>query len=243
MAERGSLILLHAFPVDSRMWEPQVEAFSKHWHVVTPELDFTRYPTMDAMADAVAAVIRSDDGRGPAVVGGLSMGGYVTFALWRRHADLVRAVVLADTRAGADTDEVRERRTKQQAQVAEVGSAAPVTQAMLDALPGSTTKARRPEVMARIGDLMDRATIAGVTAALEAMKARPDSTGDLAGITVPALVIVGEEDTISPPDVAEEMAARLPDGRLARIPEAGHLANVEAPDAFNGALRDFLDGL
>ena len=242
MAERGSLILLHAFPVDSRMWQPQVDAFSKHWRVVTPELDFTAHPTMEDMADAVATLIGEQE-LAPAVVGGLSMGGYVTFAVWRRHPDLVRAIVLADTRAGADTDEARQRRTNQQAQVAEVGSAAPVTQAMLGALPGATTKASRPEVMARIGDLMDRATIGRVTAALEAMKARPDSTGDLGGIPVPALVIVGEEDTITPPAEAEEMAARLPNGRLARIPEAGHLSNVEAPDAFNRELRAFLDNL
>ncbi|MGH9222928.1 MAG: alpha/beta fold hydrolase [Acidimicrobiales bacterium] len=243
MAERDrpAVVLLHAFPMDARMWQPQVDALSDRWRVVTPEVDFTRYPTVDAMADAVAILIAEQE-LAPVVLGGLSMGGYVALAVLRRHPEVVRALVLADTRAGADTDEVRERRTKQQGQVAEAASATPVTEAMVGALPGATTKADRPDVIRHIAGLMDGATVAGVTAALEAMKARPDSTGDLAGIGVPTLVVVGEEDGVSPPDVAQDMARRLPNARLAVIPGAGHLSNLETPEAFNRELLAFLDG-
>ena len=237
-----TVVLLHAFPLDPRMWRPQVEALSDRWPIVTPDLDFTRHPTMDAMADAVATGI-DELGAGPVVLGGLSMGGYVAFALLRRRPELVRALVLADTRAGADSDEVRLRRTRQQAQVAEAGSAAPVVNAMLDALPGEHTKQHRPEVMATISELMAAATPERVTAALEAMKHRPDSTSDLARIAVPALVITGEQDSVSPPAIAEEMAAQLPDSRLALIARAGHLSNLEAPEKFNAELRQFLEGL
>jgi len=242
VADHDALVLLHAFPLDPRMWQPQVDAFASTRRVETPDLDFTEHPTMDAMADAVADSL-GERGSVPAVVAGLSMGGYVAFALLRRHPELVRALVLADTRAGADTDEVRERRTRQQAQVAEVGSAAPVIEAMLDALPGATTRTERPDVMEQIAGLMDKATAARVTAALEAMKARPDSTPDLAAISVPTLVIVGEEDGVSPPDSARAMAGAVPGARLAVIPGVGHLSNVEAPDAFNRELAAFLDGL
>ena len=238
-----AVVLLHAFPMDSRMWRPQVGGLSgRRWQVVTPELDFTRHPTMDAMADSVAATIAAL-GIGPVVLGGLSMGGYVAFAVVRRHPELVRALVLADTRAGPDTDELRERRTSQQARVAEAGSAAPVVEAMLAALPGEYTRTNRPDAMATIAVIMGDATPAGVIAALEAMKHRPDSTPDLPGIVVPALVIVGDQDTVTPPAVAEEMSHDLPDGRLAVIPRAGHLSNLEEPGTFNAELRGFLASL
>ena len=237
------VVLLHAFPLGPGMWEGQVEALSDRWQVVTPDLDFTLYPSMDAMADAVVAQA-AGLGLDRFVLGGLSMGGYVSFALLRRHAGVVRALILADTRAGPDSDEIRQRRTRQQAQVGEAGSAQPVIDAMLDALPGPYTKEHRPEAVARIASLMSAAsTPERVVAALEAMKARPDSTADLARIDVPALVIAGEEDAVSPPAVAEDMAERLPAGRLAVLPQAGHLPNLETPDAFNAELRRFLDSL
>lgn len=232
------LVLLHAFPLVPDMWAPQVEALSSRWRVVTPFLDFTRHPSMEAMADAVAELVRGLDA-GPVVVGGLSMGGYVTMALLGRHPELVRAAVLADTRDGPDSDEVRERRTRQQAQVAAEGTT-PVVEAMAEALPGPTTKRERPEVVAHVRELMSRVAPEWVIAALEAMKVRTGSTGVLAASAVPVLVVVGDEDTVSPPGVARDMAAAAPSGRLAVVAGAGHLSNLENPVAFNAELEAFL---
>lgn len=237
-AAAPAVVLLHAFPMDGDMWRPQLEGLSDGWRVIAPDIAFPE-PSVDAAADEVARQL-DDLGLQEVVLGGLSMGGYVTMAFWRRHRHRVRAVVLADTRATADTDEVRARRTRQQEQVA-AGDTSAVVQAMVDGLPGAYTKEHRPHVMAEVRRLMGGATAEGITAALEAMKRRPDSTPDLATIDVPALVVVGEEDTLSPPDVAQEMCAALPAGRLARIPRAGHLSSLEDPDAFNAELRAFLE--
>jgi 3-oxoadipate enol-lactonase len=154
----------------------------------------------------------------------------------------VRAVVLADTRAGADTPEVRERRTAQQEQVRS-GAVAAFRDAMVGSLLSDETRGSRPDVVARAREVIEQVGVDSIVAALEAMKRRPDSTGELAGIDEPALVVVGEHDGPAPPAVAEEMVAELPHGRLAVIPGAGHLSNLEAPEAFNRALRSFLESL
>ena len=235
-----AVVLLHAFPLSAAMWQPQLDALSDRWRLIAPELSFPE-PSMDAAADEVARLL-DELGLDQIVLGGLSMGGYVTMAFWRRHRARVRAIVLADTRAGADTDEVRDRRTRQQEQVSG-GDPSAVVDAMVEGLPGASTKRHRPEGMAEIRRLMEEATAEKITVALEAMKRRPDSTPDLATMDVPALVVVGEEDALSPLDVAQAMCEGLPRARLARIPQAGHLSSLEDRDAFNAELRAFLEGV
>lgn len=233
------IVLLHAFPLTSAMWRPQVEGLSDRWHIVTPDLPAD--PSMDGIADAVADRIRGL-GAGPVVLGGLSMGGYATLAVLRRHPELVQAVVMADTRAGADTPEVRDRRSSQQAQVAAEG-VGPIIEGSLNSLPSVHTRETRPEVMDEARRIMESVTPEWVTTALEAMKHRPDSTPMLGAVDLPALVIVGEEDKVTPPEAAEDMQRRMPNARLAVIPKAGHLSNLEDPDAFNAELRSFLETL
>jgi 3-oxoadipate enol-lactonase len=237
------VVLLHAFPLTADMWQPQLDSLSDRWRVIAPDLapEQAPEPSMDAMADAVAALLRHL-GVEQAVVSGLSMGGYVTFAFLRRHRSLARAVVLADTRAGEDTAEIRERRTVQQEQV-RGGDVAAFRDAMLDSLLSEDTREHRPDVVARARAIMDQLAPGSIVAALEAMKRRPDSTPDLSGLDLPALVIVGEHDAPSPPDVAEQMAGRLPTARVAVVPGAGHLSNLEAPEVFTRELRAFLDEL
>ncbi len=242
-----ALVLLHAFPLHAGMWDDQIAAFSAHRRVVapdlpgfgsTPPLPDSGAPTMADFAAVVAGLIEHL-GIGPAVVGGLSMGGYVAFALLRERPDLVSGVVLADTRAGADPVEVAERRTAQQAQVADAGTA-DLIEAMLGSLLSDETRAGRPEVVERARTLMSANPRAGVIAALGAMRGRPDATTELATIAIPALVIVGEHDGPSPPAEARAMADALPDARLEVVEGAGHLSNLEAPGAFNRALDTFL---
>lgn len=235
------VVLLHAFPLHAGMWEPLIDALSSRWRVIAPTLAPERAdpPTVDAMADQVAELLRDLD-VSEIVLGGLSMGGYVAFAFLHRYRALVRGLVLADTRPGADTPEVRERRANQQAQVAAEGPE-PLFEAMLKSLPSEHTREHRPEVLARIRRLMDDVPAEHVIAALEAMKHRLDSTGDLPGIEVPALVIVGEDDAVSPPEVGEQMRDLLPDAHLAVIPQAGHLSSLEDPEAFNAEVVAFLE--
>lgn len=237
------VVLLHAFPLHSGMWEPQLEALHHRWRVVAPDLaaEAADPPTMDALAEAVARGIEDLD-LPPVVLGGLSMGGYVAFAVLRRHRRLVRAVVLADTRPGPDPPGVRDRRTRQQAQVAAEGPS-PLFEAMLETLPGAYTREHRPDVLSRIRRVMEGVSPERIVASLEAMKHRPDSTPDLAGIDLPALVIVGEDDAVSPPEVGEQLRDLLPDARLVVIPRAGHLSSMEDPAAFNAALVAFLEEL
>ncbi len=243
------IVLVHAFPLNAGMWEEQIAALAARWRVVAPDLPgFGQSPpgeggepTIDGWADLVAELVRQL-GLGPVVVGGLSMGGYVAFALRRRHPELVSALVLADTRAGADTPEVVERRTNQQEKIS-AGKTDEVLDAMLGTLLSDETRAQRPDVVERTRALMGTTPPATIVAALEAMKNRVDATGELAGIDIPVLVVVGEHDVPSPRSVAEEMAEAVPDGRLEVLPGAGHLSSLEAPEAFNRVLGSFLAGL
>jgi pimeloyl-ACP methyl ester carboxylesterase len=245
------VVLLHAFPLHSGMWDSQVAALAPHWRVVAPDLPgfgstdpLPGRPasvTIDGFADLVVGLL-AELGLGPVVVGGLSMGGYVAFAVLRRHPEVVSGLVLADTRPGPDTPEVAERRTNQQHQVA-AGGIADLVESMLGTLLSDDTRAHRPEVVERARALMLANPPEGVIASLEAMKGRGDSTPLLATVDVPALVVVGEHDVPSPPEVATEMAGAIPGARLEILTGAGHLSNLEAPEAFNRALESFLTRL
>ena len=240
------VLLLHAFPFHSGMWEAQVEALADRYRVVVPDLkgfgasdapdDVSAY-SMASYADEVAGLLATLELEQVAVVG-LSMGGYVAFSLLSRHRPLVSALVLADTRADPDSDQVLERRTNQQRTVRDEGTA-PVIDALLTTLLAEHTHGHRPEVVDRARLLMDNPP-AGFVGALEAMKSRPDASPQLDSIDVPTLVVVGEEDKPSPPEVAESMHERIRGSRLAVLPDAGHLTNLEVPGPFNQALRGFL---
>ncbi|MGH2694604.1 MAG: alpha/beta fold hydrolase [Actinomycetota bacterium] len=243
------VLLLHAFPFDSRMWDAQFDALGGRFRLIAPDLkgfgdsdapDDPAAYSMDSYADEVGGLLASL-GLPKVVLAGLSMGGYILLAFWRRHRDAVRALVLADTRAEADTPEGVERRSAQQDQLRAEGIA-PLVEALPQGLLGRTTWEKKPDVVARIRTLMDNPP-SGWIGALEAMKTRPDSTGGLTSISAPTLVIVGEEDGIAPPESARKMHEHIGGSRLVVIPEAGHLSNVEAPDAFNGALAEFLGDL
>ena len=241
-----ALVLLHAFPLHAGMWAPQIEHLSPTWRVVAPDLlgfggsgapDSMYRHTMAGYADLVAGLL-DRLGLGRVVLGGLSMGGYVAFAFLRQYPERVSGLILADTRASADTTEVFERRTDQQDQVARIGTTA-LIETLLGGLLCEETRAERPELVEHVRRLMAN-TPAGFIGALEAMKHRPDATGELPGIAVPTLVVVGEADSLSPPDVARAMQGRIPQAELAVLPHAGHLSNLEAAEAFNAAVAGFL---
>jgi len=239
-------VLLHAFPLHSGMWAPQIEALSAGRRVIAPDLpgfggsdgpdSMSRY-TMAGYAELVAGLL-DRLALATVVLGGLSMGGYVAFAFFRQYPERVAGLILADTRAAADTAQVYERRTDQQDQIARIGTTA-LIEDLLVGLLAEDTRASRPDLVEHVRGLMANPA-AGYVGALEAMKHRPDATGDLAGISVPTLIVVGEDDALSPPDVARDMHGRIPGAEIAILPKAGHLANMEAAEGFNAAVADFL---
>jgi pimeloyl-ACP methyl ester carboxylesterase len=249
--EAGSgwpVVLLHAFPLSAEMWRPQLERVPEGWHFIAPDLrgfgpeapDSRRTvpATLDDMAaDVVLLLDRLEVER--AVIGGLSMGGYVTFALFRRAPERFSGIILADTRPQADTPAGRDGRRKLIESARTRGPAA-VADAMLPKLLGKTSRSRRPSLELQVRQMIEREHAEGIVGALEAMLARPDSTPDLARIACPTLVVVGDEDELTPPADAELMQNHIVRSRLVVLPEAGHLSSLEAPDGFTLAVSDFL---
>lgn len=236
------LLLVHAFPLNGAMWEPQIAALASRHRLIAPDL---RGFGASRLGDLPASMERyADDlaelldrlGLERVALGGLSMGGYIAFAFLRRHRQRVSTLILADTRAQPDTDEGRQGREKN-ARLAEEQGPGAIADQMLPKLLSS----RAPdELRARVRRIVEGNDRRGIAAALRAMAARPDSTALLASLDLPALVIVGAEDSLTPPADSRAMSAALPNSRLVEIPGAAHLTNLEAPDAFNDAVEEFL---
>ena len=244
--ESGSgqpLMLIHAFPLTADLWRPQLDAPPPGWRLVAPDVLGPDDASMDdyaARLEAIAGELGLD--RAGLVLGGLSMGGYIIFALLRRAKLSVRGLVLADTRAEADTEEGRAGRKKMMA-LADAEGADGVAREMLPKLLGETTRRERPDAVSAIGELIRANHPAAIRAAVAAMMARPDSTALLPSIAVPTLVVVGEEDVLTPPPNAEALARGIRGSRLVRIPKAGHLSSFERADIFTAELAGFLRGL
>ena len=244
MGQGTPVVFLHAFPLNRSMWTPQTSALAADWRCIA--IDFRGFGesaadgpfAIDRYADDVAQLL-DELGVRRAIVIGLSMGGYIAFALWRRHASRVRALVLADTRAGADSPETRERRHELMTLALHEGPAA-VADRQLVGLLGKTTRERRPDIASAVRAIAASATVAGIIGALEAMLGRPDSTPTLATVTVPTLIVVGDQDVITPAKEARAMQAALPGSRLELLSSTGHLSSVERPAAFNAVLVEFL---
>jgi pimeloyl-ACP methyl ester carboxylesterase len=243
---RGTLVLLHAFPLNARMWEGQLSLAGRGWHVIAPHFRGVDEPGDAAPArsidDVAADIIDLIDALHveDAVIGGLSMGGYVAFALFRHAPSYFRGLILADTRSQADTPAGIDGR-KHMLEQLERGGANAIANDMLPKLLCESTRATRPEVVARVRAMILTCPPASIASAIHALMTRPDATPLLPAIRVPTLVLVGEEDALTPPSAAEEMHARIAGSELVRIPDAGHLSNMEQPELFNAALARFLD--
>ena len=237
-----ALLLLHAFPLGLSMWEPQAAALADSHQVIRFDCrGFGGSPpgdgllTMERIADDAAGVL-DRLGLASAIVGGVSMGGYAALAMVRRHPERIRALVLADTRAGADSPEARANRAAQAEKVRREGAAA-IADAVLPKLLGATSHRERPELVARVRRTIEANPPRGIADALAGLAARADSTPTLREIRVPTLVVVGEEDTITPLADAEALQRGIAGSRLMMIPRAGHLSSLENPDEFNRLLR------
>ncbi len=244
------VLLLHPFPFHGGIWDGQLERLSGRMRLIAPDMrgfggseaDPGDGPlTMEQHADDAAALL-DHLGIEAATVCGVSMGGYVAFALWRRHPARVRALVLCDTRATADTEAARRARAQLAIRVRREGSKAAVD-AMLPNLISATTRRARPEVEGRLRAIAESIEAETIVRALEGLAGRPDSTGLLPTITVPTLVLHGAEDATVPVDEARAMAGRIPGARLRVVDGAGHLPMVETPEAFDAELGRFIESL
>jgi len=240
-----SVLLVHGFPLGRWIWDAPRRALARRWRVVAPDLrgagdsDVPDGPYgMDLLADDLARLcdaLRLER----VILGGLSMGGYVAFAFWRRHAARVRALLLCDTRATGDDRGEKVIRENSAETALRRGTAA-VVDAMLPKLLGPTTLSGRPALVEAVRARLARTDPRGVAGALRGMKERPDSTPTLGTITVPTLVLVGGEDALTTPAAARELQAAIPGSRLEVIPGAGHLTPVEEPEQTTAALERFL---
>ena len=245
----ASVVLLHAFPVHAAMWDAQRAGLADEWRVVTPDLPgFGRSarldgaPSLDAVADAVLATLDSLE-IDEFVLGGLSLGGYVAMALLRRAPERVSGLILVDTKASADPEAARDNRERIASTVVSERSMRVVLTDVLPGLVGKRTKRRRGEVLRSVTDMVRGASPESIAWIQRAMAARPDSFDVLRATSVPALVIVGEDDEIAPLSEAEAMVEALPNASLVTVPASGHLSAVEDPLAVTHAIRAFLETL
>jgi pimeloyl-ACP methyl ester carboxylesterase len=244
--EAGSgraLVLLHAFPLSAEQWLPQLARVPPGWRFVAPDLrgfggaEPGPVPggiTMDTYAADVIELMAHLE-IPSAVIAGLSMGGYVAFAIARRAPARVAGLVLADTRAAADTADGRAARDRMLALVARDGPPG-VAREMLPKLLGETTRRDQPDLIDAVQRLIEHNAPDGIAAAVRAMKDRPDSTPMLSSFTYPVTVVCGEEDVITTVSESDAMHRAIPGSRFVRIPAAGHLSNLENPAAFTAAL-------
>jgi pimeloyl-ACP methyl ester carboxylesterase len=248
--ERGygtSICLIHGFPLDGRIWEAQLEALSDRYRVIVPDLrgfGQTRSAdsfTMDSLAGDLHALL-SELGALPCVLGGLSMGGYVALAYAGKYQADLRGLMLIDTRAEADAPAGRENRNKM-IELARQQGARAVAGEMFPKLICARTVQQHPEIAHKLRQIMESQSPATIELALTAMRDRQDRMADLPAITIPTLVLVGEEDEITTPTMAKNMHKSIINSILVPVPAAGHMSPMEQPDDVILAIRRFLEGI
>ncbi len=246
--EAGSgipVFLIHGFPFTRRMWLPQA-SLARTVRLITPDLrGFGKSDGVPSSLEELAGDLHAlvEHLQLPSVVlGGFSMGGYVLFRYLARHADRVKAIMLLDTRAEADTPEGQQRRYDSVARIEREGPAGYLDE-FVKLLVSPKTVESRPDLVADVRAQMDAKRPASLTGALRGMAQRPDSTLLLRAIRVPTLIVVGEDDKATPVDSARRMHEGIAGSELVIIPGAGHVSNIEQPERFTAALDGFLRGL
>jgi 3-oxoadipate enol-lactonase len=243
---RGTLVLIHGFPLNPTMWEPQHSLAAYGWRVIVPELrgfgDGAGDPPTTSIDDYAADTIDLLDALHVemAAICGLSMGGYTALAMFRHAPRYFQAMILADTKAPGDSPEAVAGRQAMQQLVREKGQAA-VADALLPKLVGDTTRRGRPDVIEHLRRQITGNSVESISGALAALMTRPDSTPTLATIHCPVQILVGDEDALTPPALSEQMHGAVPGSQLVVISGAGHMSNMEQPQRFNDALAHFLD--
>lgn len=239
------VVFIHGFPFSHQMWRPQFEALPSGIRAIGYDLlgmgasdpgdgQFTIEGHVD---DLIALLDRLSLEK--AVLVGLSMGGYIALRAMERHPERVLAAVLSDTRSEADANEAKLKRAAQIKEVKEKGAAV-FAEGFLQAVFAAESFELRPEAVALIRNIIEATSPKNIAGTLLALAARTDTTSSLQKIQVPVLILVGEKDQITPPDAARAMHQGIRASRMEILPEAGHMSNLENPEAFNRHLFDFL---
>ena len=236
------LLLIHGFPLDRTLWRTQIAGLSQLYRVIAPDLrGFGQSSetdgeavTMDQYATDLKSLLDSVNVT-QAVVGGISMGGYIALAFYAQYADRVKGLILANTRALPDSEDGKQARLANAQKVGESGAGFLVDN-MAPQMLGPTAKS---EIGIAVRSMMARQRAAGIMSALRGMAVRPDRTALLRFATVPVLIVSGSHDSLIPSSDSEAMHALIPDSRLVIIPDAGHLSNLDKADAFNHVVREF----
>lgn len=247
--EGRTILFLHGFPFDSRLWEPQLANLPPGWRGVAPDLrgfgESAGSPdpqySMEMLADDAAALL-GHLGVRRAVICGLSMGGYVALAMHRKHRALFGGLVLADTRATADSPDGRRNRLQLAERVQTEGTHV-VLDSMLPRLFSPATERDRPHIIEHVRTMMQSVSPATMVRAMAGMAARPSAEDELRNIVVPTVVLVGADDAITDRGSTQLMARGIRGSFFETIPNAGHVTPLEAPHAFSDALRRFLTAL
>jgi pimeloyl-ACP methyl ester carboxylesterase len=242
------IVFLHAFPLNQTMWDDQVSALASDYRVISCDWRGFGQSTLgdgisslETFADDVAGLLR-ELSLSKAVICGLSMGGYGAFAFYRKYSQMVTALILADTKAGADTEEGKKGRSEM-AELARSKGPSALVEIMTPRLLGESTLKNDPNAVKRVKTMIESAQAEGIAQALTAMADRPDSTELLSQINRPTLIIVGKEDKLTPPSEAEKMNQAIAGSALELVQNCGHLPNIERPESFNRAVRGFLGKL
>lgn len=255
-AGRGiPLLLIHGYPLNRSLWESQYTDLRDIAQMIIPDLrghgksdsglwSENELPlfTMEQLADDCAGLLDHLNITEPVVVGGLSMGGYVTFAFYRKYPDRVAGLILAATRASEDTPEGKANRDKA-VELAKQSGAPAIAESMLPKMLSPKTLMSNPELVSRVLEMMQSTSVSGIIGALRGMKTRQDSTSLLPQIDKPVLVLHGADDQIIPLQESQAMAAAIPNALLEIIPDAGHLIPLEQPELTNASIRRFLSQL
>jgi pimeloyl-ACP methyl ester carboxylesterase len=241
------LVLMHGFPLDSRVWESQADDLSDRYRVITPDLRGFGHSvsssafTMDSLAEDVHQLL-ARIGALPCILGGLSMGGYVALAFARRFPNDLLALALVDTRAEADAPAGREARNTMIESV-KTGGSKVIADQMFPKMMGEQTVKHRQDIAHRLRHIMESQSPTTIAHALAALRDREDHMGNLASIAVPTLILVGKEDAITPPSMSEAMSKLLPHPQLVVLPNSGHMSPMEQPDEVTRAIRRFAETL
>ncbi len=248
LGDGPAVILLHAFPLNHKLWRPVAERFAQRYRLVLMDLrghgasGVGSGPATMAQHAADVARVCDDAGITRAVFGGVSIGGYVLFECWRSFRQRIAGLVLCDTRAQSDTEQARNARFQAADDVEKNGPDA-FLDSLVPKLLGETTRRNRPDIVEAARAMMAEMTVAGIAAVQRGMAMRPDSTAILRTIDVPTLLLFGGEDTVTPVADGEAMRRDIPRSQLQVVPNAGHFSVFEQQDAAHELIRRFLDTL
>lgn len=243
------LLFIHGYPLSRRIWIPQLEGLADIASMITLDIrgHGESYPfvgpyLMDLLAVDCKRLIDALNIKTPILVCGLSMGGYVTFALFRKYPQIFRGMILTSTKPGPDSSDAKRNREVSIKNVREYGVPF-IADNMLPKIVSPVTLSAKPDLVNTIRDIMIETSVQGVVGALNGMRDRPDSSPLLPHINIPVLIIHGADDQLIPIQEANSMSQQISNSRLITIPEAGHLPNLEQPEIYNKAIRDFIQSL